>query len=140
LLTIEFAIVRSEDFHVAPDHCSGITVTVRDAVTPADFTGCLTSTAVDIEWTDTSSPSAVGNSRTEPLTLSTTADESTGVRLEPVLMAHTELPAASKRPSFDASLRNTPLTPCGVGRMAASTGELHTAALNTMTGNSNHVA
>jgi len=33
-----------------------------------------------------------------------------------------------------------PLTPLGVVLIAASTGELHTAALNTMTGNSNHVA
>ena len=135
-----FAVVRSDDFHVAPAHCSGITVTEREAVTPVVFTGCLTSTADDIERAETSSPSAVGNSSTAPLTLSTVTEASTGVRLEPVLIAQTEFPAASKRPSFDAIFRNTPLAPFGEVRIAASTGPLQTVALNTMIGNSNHIA
>ena len=132
--------MRSEGFHFAPPHCNGITVTVRDANTPAAFTGCLTSTALDIERTDTSSPNAAGNSRTDPLTLSTTTEASTGVRLEPVLIAQTEFPAASKRPSFDANFRNTPFTPVGAVRIAASAGALHTVALAAIRGNSNQVA
>ena len=132
--------MRSDVFHVAPGHCNGITVTDRDAKIPVVFTGCRTSTALDIEEAETSSPNAVGNSRTDPLTLSTTTEASTGVRLEPVLIAHTELPAASNLPSFDASLRNTPFIPLGAVRIAASAGALQTAALAATMGNSNHVA
>jgi hypothetical protein len=57
-----------------------------------------------------------------------------------VLIAHTEFPAASNRPSFEASLRNTPFVVLGAVRIAASAGALHTAALAAIMGNSNQVA
>jgi hypothetical protein len=60
--------------------------------------------------------------------------------MEPVFIAQTELPAASKRPSFDASLRKTPVVPFVTERIAALAGALDTMALNTRTGNSSHTA